>query len=48
MRNQTKARVDVAGPIMSRGETGTGRHLIVRDIHDLGPHADQPFVVRDR
>jgi DNA-binding NtrC family response regulator len=37
--------VDVRGPVMLRGETGTGKELVARALHDLGPNAVGPFVV---
>jgi DNA-binding NtrC family response regulator len=31
-------------PILLRGETGTGKELVARAIHELGPRRDQPLV----
>ncbi len=45
---QMAARVSTGRyPVLICGETGTGKGLLARAIHDLGPFADKPFVPID-
>ncbi|CAN5361108.1 sigma 54-interacting transcriptional regulator [soil metagenome] len=32
-------------PVLITGEPGSGRTLVARALHELGPHADRPFVI---
>ncbi len=32
-------------PVLITGEPGSGRTLIARALHDLGPHAEKPFLI---
>ena len=35
---------DTAVPVLVRGESGSGKELIARALHESGPRADHPFV----
>jgi DNA-binding NtrC family response regulator len=39
------ARTDL--PVAIRGETGTGKELVARALHEAGPRRDKPFLVLD-
>jgi len=48
MRSLSGAVRRVAGlrlPVLLRGESGTGKDLVARALHDVGPRAGRPFVV---
>ena len=44
IRTMVRKVARTQAPVHIYGETGTGKELIARMIHDQGPRADQPFV----
>ncbi len=44
MRADVIDLADVTAPVLILGETGTGKDLVARALHDLGPLADRPYV----
>ena len=44
---QVKRLASFGGSVLVLGETGTGKELVARALHDEGPRHDQPFVVVD-
>lgn len=44
MRKEVLALAETRAPVLLMGETGTGKDLVARAIHDLGPLADRPYV----
>ncbi|WP_282755909.1 sigma-54-dependent transcriptional regulator [Desulfuromonas thiophila] len=41
---QVQTLAQVASPVLIRGETGTGKELIARALHQQGPRAERPFI----
>ena len=41
---QLRRMVACEAPVLIKGETGTGKELVARALHYLGPRADGPFV----
>ena len=35
---------DATAPVLLQGETGTGKEVVARALHDLGPRANEPFL----
>ncbi len=44
LRVDIRRVADLDLPILLRGETGTGKELVARAIHDAGPRRDRPFL----
>ncbi len=44
---QVKRLATFAGSVIVLGETGTGKELVARALHDEGPRREKPFVVVD-
>jgi transcriptional regulator with PAS, ATPase and Fis domain len=41
---QVRRLAQLSMPVVVRGETGTGKELVARALHSLGPRASKPFV----
>jgi DNA-binding NtrC family response regulator len=44
LRAEVADLADTPAPVLIVGETGTGKDLVARALHDLGPAPDRPFV----
>jgi DNA-binding NtrC family response regulator len=44
LRDTTRRLVDAESPVLIQGETGSGKGVLARWLHDNGPRAQEPFV----
>lgn len=44
LREEVEDAVQSEAPVLILGETGTGKELVARALHNLGPRAGRPFV----
>lgn len=44
LRDAVRALLPLPLDVLLRGETGTGKEVVARALHDLGPRAGKPFV----
>ena len=44
LRRDIAELAETPAPVLILGETGTGKDLVARALHDIGPLADRPFV----
>ena len=44
LRRDILDMADIAASVLVQGETGTGKEVVARALHDLGPSADGPFL----